>query len=142
VKQGIDYTGIAVVYFCHDGKGNVFMAQRNENARDEEGRWDIGGGAVEFGATLEETMRKEIKEEYCADVLAFEFLGYREVHRVHHGKPTHWIAFDFKVLIDRSQAALGEPHKFQACGWFTVADQPTHVHSQLPTFLEKYKDRL
>jgi len=34
----------------------------------------------------------EIKEEYCTDVLGFDFLGYRDVHREHNGKKTHWIA--------------------------------------------------
>ena len=74
MKQGFDNIGVSVVYFCHDGQGKVLMAQRSQNARDEQGRWDIGGGGVEFGDTIENTLRKEIKEEYNADVLSFEFL--------------------------------------------------------------------
>ena len=63
MKKGEDYTGVAIVYFCHDGKGNVLMSKRKETCRDEWGRWDIGGGGVEFGIPLEETLRNEIKEE-------------------------------------------------------------------------------
>ncbi|MDO8598844.1 MAG: NUDIX domain-containing protein [bacterium] len=142
LRKGIDYTGVAVVYFCHDGSGSFVMGRRNANTRDEHGRWDIGGGGVEFGATIEETIRSEIHEEYCTDVLAFEFLGYRDVHRTHEGRPTHWIALDFKVRVDRAKVRNGEPHKFDAVEWFTLDTIPEPHHSQLPEFLRLYDNRL
>ena len=142
MKKGIECIGVSVVYFCHDGAGNVLLAKRSENSRDEKGRWDIGGGAVEFGENIEETVKKEIKEEYSTDVQKLEFLGFRDVHREHGGVPTHWVALDFKVLVDRSMAKIGEPHKFDDLGWFTLSALPSPIHSQLPTFLEKYKDAL
>lgn len=142
MKKGIDYIGIAVVYFCHDGKGNILMAKRSANARDEQGRWDIGGGGVEFNETVEETLKKEIKEEYNADVLNFEFLGFRDVRRSHNDEKTHWIALDYKVMIDPTNVKIGEPHKFDALGWFTLETLPAPVHSQFPEFLEKYKNKL
>ncbi|OGI57122.1 hypothetical protein A3B85_03260 [Candidatus Nomurabacteria bacterium RIFCSPHIGHO2_02_FULL_37_13] len=142
MKKGEDYTGIAVVYLYHDGKGNVLLAKRSNNARDEQGRWDISGGGVEFGDTIENTLRKEIKEEYCTDVSDYQFLGYRDVHREHDGGKTHWIALDFKVLINKEKAKIGELHKFDALEWFTLKNLPSPVHSQFPNFLEKYKDKL
>ena len=78
----------------------------------------------------------------CPDVLGHEFLGYRDVHREHDGKKTHWISLDFKVLIDREKAKIGEPHKFDAMAWTTLGKLPAPLHSQLPIFLEKYKDKL
>ena len=142
MKKGIDHIGISVVYFCHDGNGNVLLAKRSENSRDERGRWDIGGGAVEFGENVEDTVRKEIKEEYLTDVKALEFLGFRDVHRADGDTRTHWVTLDFKVLVDRDKAGIGEPHKFDDLAWFTPGELPSPVHSQLPTFLEKYKDIL
>ena len=82
MKSGVDHIGVCVVYFCHDGKGRILMARRTENSRDEHGRWDIGGGRVELGDTVENTLKKEIQEEYNAKVLDFEFLGYRSIHMV------------------------------------------------------------
>ena len=142
MKQGIDYIGNSVVYFCHDGKGNVLMAKRSANTRDEQNRWDIGAGAVDFGDTIEATLRKEIKEEYNADVVSFEFLGFRDVHRIHDGNKTQWITLDFKVLINPVGVKIGEPHKFDDIGWFKLDSFPSPTHSQLPQFLEKYKNRL
>ena len=142
MKKGEDYTGITVVYFCYDGKGNVLLSKRGKNSRDEQGTWDPGGGGVEFGDTIEHTLRKELVEEYCTDVLGYEFLGYRDVHREHNGKKTHWIALDFKVLIDREKVKNGEPHKLDAVEWFTLDNLPSPLHSQFPNFLKLYKDKL
>lgn len=142
LKKGVDHTGVCVVYFCHDGKGRFVMAKRSTNTRDEHGCWDIGGGGVEFGQTIEDAIRSEIKQEYCSDVQDYEFLGYRDVHREHEGKKTHWIALDFKVLIDPSMVKIGEPHKFEDIGWFTLETIPSKTHSQFPKFLELYQERL
>lgn len=142
MKKGIDCIGVTIVYFCHDGKGNFAMLKRSQNARDEHGRWDIGGGGLEQGDTVEDTLRKEIMEEYSTNVLDFEFLGYRDVHRTHDGQPTHWIALDFKVLVDRGMVKIGEPHKFDGLDWFTLETFPENSHSQFPKFLELYRHRL
>src|SRR3954471_17160876 len=102
MKKGVDCVGVSVVFFCHDGQGNVVMAKRSQNARDEQGRWDIGAGAVELHDTVEHTLRKEIKEEYNCEVISYDFLGFRDVHRTHKGVSTHWITLDFKVLVEAS----------------------------------------
>lgn len=139
---GVDYPGVALVYFCHDGEGKFLMALRSEQSRDEQGRWDIGGGALDFGDTVEATLAREIGEEYCTDVLDATFLGYRDVHRTHAGTPTHWVALDFAVRVDPAKARIGEPHKFDGLGWFTLDTIPERTHSQFPTFLDLYRDRL
>lgn len=142
MKQGEDYVGVAVVYLCHDGKENFLLAKRSNRARDEHGRWDCGGGGLEFGNTAEDTLKKEIKEEYSTEVLEYEFLGFRDVHRTHNGRKTHWITLDFKVLVDRTKTKNGEPHKFDEIGWFALGNFPQPLHSQFPHFLDKYKEKI
>lgn len=142
MKKGEDYIGVTVSFFCHDGAGNYLFNKRSTQARDENGRWDNGGGGIEFGDTVENTLVKEIEEEYGTKVLSAEFLGFRDVHRTHNEKPTHWVSLDFKVLVDRSLTKNGEPHKFDEIGWFPLAELPAPLHSQLPGALEKYKNRL
>lgn len=142
MKKGVDYPGVSVSFLCHDGEGNYFLAKRGENCRDEKGRWDNGGGGLDLHDTVEETLRKEIKEELCADILESEFLGYRDAHREHEGEKTHWISLDFKVRVDRSQVKNGEPHKFDEIGWFKIGEFPEPLHSMLPISLEKYKGKL
>jgi 8-oxo-dGTP diphosphatase len=123
-------------------KRQLRIEQAGENCRDEQGRWDFGGGGLDVHDTVEDTLRKEIKEEYCAEVLEYEFLGYRDVHREsEEGTKTHWIALDFKVLVDRDSVKNGEPHKFDEINWFTIDSLPQPLHSQIPKYLQTYKDR-
>jgi len=141
MKKGHDYTGVTIVFACHDGKGNYLFAKRNSLCRDEHGAWDCGGGGLEFGDTIEETLRKEIFEEYCTDVLSFEFLGFRDVHRKHEGEKTHWVALDFRVVVDIEKVSNGEPHKHEEVRWFKLDELPQPMHSQWAIFFEKYKQQ-
>jgi ADP-ribose pyrophosphatase YjhB (NUDIX family) len=141
-KKGVEFTGVTIVFICHDGNGKILMAKRSKNCRDEQGNWDIGAGSLEFGHKIEDTLKREIKEEYCTDVLGHEFLGFRDVHRNNNGINTHWISLDFKVHVDRKQTKIGEPEKIDEIGWFQKDQFPTPLHSQLPKFLEKYKDKV
>lgn len=143
MKKGIDFTGISTVFFCHDGQGNVLLNKRSQQCRDEQGCWDTGGGGLEFGLSPEENLRKEIKEEYGVEVIECSLLGHRNVKRkLIDGTPTHWIAFDYLVLIDRDKAILGEPESMEAIEWFNWKNLPEPLHSQFPIFLEKYRQKL
>jgi ADP-ribose pyrophosphatase YjhB (NUDIX family) len=99
---------------------------------------------LEFGETIDECLRKEIKEELCADVVNAEFLGVMDVFRTQHEKPTHWISLHFKVLVDPKQVKNGEPHKFDEIAWFKLDQLPPkeELHSQLPKAIERYKEKL
>ena len=141
MKKGEDYTGVTIVYLCHDGEGNILLNKRSKNCRDEHGRWDPGGGGLEFGDTIENTLKKEIKEEYCTDILGYEFLGYGDIHREHGGRKTHWVSIVFKVLVDKKKVKNGEPHKFDAVGWFSLDKLPKPLHSQSSKYIKMYRNK-
>ncbi|KKQ29850.1 MAG: hypothetical protein A3H17_01640 [Candidatus Levybacteria bacterium RIFCSPLOWO2_12_FULL_37_14] len=143
MEKGIDYVAVGVVFFCHDGKGNVLLNKRSKKSRDEYDTWDPGGGSIEIKETITDTLKREIKEEYCTDIIKSEFLGFRDVHRIDEGgNKTHWIVLDFKVLVDRKKVKNGIPQKHQEIGWFKFGSFPKPLHSQFPLFLQKYKGKL
>jgi len=142
MKKGFNFPAVGVGFFCHDGKGKFLMQRRSKNARDEHGTWDIGGGGIDFGLTVREALEKEVKEEYCADILDAELLGYSDVIRDLDGKKSHWLVIDWKVLVDPKQVRCGEPHKFDATGWFTVDSLPSPLHSVNSSFFKKYAKML
>jgi len=86
LKRGIDHIGVTVNFFIHDGDGNVLLQKRSKNCRDEQGKWDIGGGAVEFGEELEEAVAREVKEELCATskkLSLYKYMMHTEITPAH-----------------------------------------------------------
>jgi 8-oxo-dGTP diphosphatase len=136
LKRGVDYIGITCVFYCHDGKGKLLLHKRSNNCRDEVGKWDPGGGSMEFGEEFEEAVKREIKEEYCTDVKNLKFLGAHNVVRVNGGKKTHWIALVFVAEVVPEKVSIGDPLKMDDLGWFDVDKLPDPLHSQFPRFFE------
>src|SRR5688572_14368937 len=98
-KRGVDHIGVTVVFFCHDGQGNLLMHKRSKNCRDEIGNWDVGGGALEFGEEFDQAVRREIKEEYGCDPEDLRFLETHNILRKNGSIDTHWIALLFLVKV-------------------------------------------
>jgi 8-oxo-dGTP diphosphatase len=143
MKLGGDCIGVFAGTFIHDGKGNYLFGLRTEKCRDEHNCWDIaGGGTVEFGEAIEEAVRREVLEEVGAEVLKTEYLGYREVFREHLGTKTHWIGFDYKVLVDPSQVRIGEPDMCAELVWRPLTNIPVPKQSQMDYKIEKYRAKL
>lgn len=142
---GIDFPGITIVFFCHDGAGRFLMGKRSEHCRDEQGKWDIGAGRLELHDSVEHRLQTEIKEEYGTDAQEWIFLGYRELHRtLKTGEQTHWVGLDFAVVVDPKLVRVAEPEKIGEVKWFTSQDIPTDqlLHSQLPLFLRNHQQQL
>jgi 8-oxo-dGTP diphosphatase len=141
--KGASFTGITTVFWCYNDDGQIFLAKRSKNARDEHGRWDPGAGGLKHGQTLEENVRRELKEEYDVEPLQLDFIGYRDVFReFDDGTPTHWLAMDFAAKVDPSQVRINEPDMFDDSGWFTLEELPTPLHSQFDRFLHKHGSKL
>jgi ADP-ribose pyrophosphatase YjhB (NUDIX family) len=121
---------VSCVFVCHDGEGRVLLARRSAGARDEPGTWDCGAGALEFGESFEEAVTREVTEEYTAKPLVIQQIGVRNVVR-----DDHWVAIVFAVRLDPAAVAIGEPHKFDALGWFAHDALPHPLHSQLAATL-------
>jgi 8-oxo-dGTP diphosphatase len=129
--KGVDYIGVTATALVHDGKGRILLQKRGPEARDERGRWDFCGGSIEFGDTIEQTIRKELMEELSLTQLSMEFLTVYDALRTNDaGAATHWVAIMYAVKVDPSQVKIGEPHKIAEIGWFRAKDLPSPRHSQ------------
>jgi 8-oxo-dGTP diphosphatase len=130
LRRGIDHIGVSVSFVIHDGEGNIMLHKRGANARDEQGRWDIGGGAIEFSESIDDAIAREIKEEFCVDPIEIKFLTAYDAHRTLNDVPTHWIALVHTVQVERAKVKNGEPHKIDEIDWFTSDKLPSPLHSQ------------
>ncbi len=126
---GVDYTGISVTFLCHDGKGSLLFHKRSEHCRDEQGTWDWGAGKMEFGETIEEALRREVREEYGCEIMSIDaMLPPNTWLSTSAGKPAHWVTFPHIVRVDRNQARINEPRSMSELGWFTFDTLPQPLH--------------
>ncbi|MBI4239609.1 NUDIX domain-containing protein [Candidatus Uhrbacteria bacterium] len=142
LRRGIDYIGVTCAFWCHDGNGRILMHKRGEQCRDEQGRWDCGGGSMEFGETFEECIQRELMEEYGTEPLEMKRFLVDNVLREHNGKQTHWIKIVYWVLVDPSKVTNAEPDKHECLGWFTFDTLPSPLHSQVEVEVETLKNFL
>ena len=131
LSRGVDYIGVSASFIIHDGKGRVLLQKRGAKARDERGTWDVGGGAIEFGESIDEAVRREVTEEILAKPLEIQFLTAYDAHRtLENGTPTHWVAIMHTVRVDPAAVGIGEPDKISELDWFSSTDLPAPLHSQ------------
>jgi ADP-ribose pyrophosphatase YjhB (NUDIX family) len=130
LRRGIDHIGISASFIIHDGRGRILLQKRGKKARDEQGSWDVGGGAIEFGEPIEDAVRREIMEELVTEPLEIKFLTVYDAFRELNGQPTHWIAIIYAVKVDPDRVKIGEPHKIEEINWFTSKKLPKPLHSQ------------
>ena len=142
MRKGIDFTGVMVTFFCHDGEGNYVFHKRSEKCRDEHGRWDFGGGGLKFNEKLLDAVNREVMEEYGTKPKKIEFIGFDELQREHEDSPTHWLAFRYRVLVNKNEVINAEPEKHSELGWYKLDNLPAPLHSAIPKELEEYKDKL
>lgn len=139
LRRGIDHIGVSVVSIVHDGRGNILLMKRGQKARDERGRWDVCGGALEFGESIDQAIEREVEEELCAKPFDIQFLTAYDAHRVHEGIKTHWVALVHAVQVKPHKVKIGEPHKIEEIAWFTSENLPEPLHSQFPKSFEVAK---
>jgi 8-oxo-dGTP diphosphatase len=141
MDAGIDYIGVTVTFYCHDGNGRFLLHKRSQSCRDEQGRWDVGGGQLDFGEDPEAGVLREVLEEYgCHGVIDEALLPCSVIRQVGDRK-SHWIAFPFIVRVNPSEVINNEPDKIEELGWFRLSELPQPLHSAVEARVIRDKER-
>ena len=120
MKQGVDYIGIGVGAAIFNKDGQLLIARRGPKARNEQGKWEIPGGSVEFGETLKQALKREVKEELGIEIELVELLGIFD-HIIHEEKQ-HWISPTYICKLTKGTPKIVEPEKCDDIGWFSLKD--------------------
>ena len=146
MKRGVDYIGVGVGAVIVDTAGRLFLAKRGPKAKNERGLWEFPGGAVEFGETLAEALRREMREEYGFEIAVGELLDV--VDHILPAEGQHWVSPSFICSVVSGEPVIQESEKCCAIGWFAPEDLPKDMsqvsqvtQKNLKHYLEKLENR-
>ncbi|MCR4329241.1 MAG: NUDIX domain-containing protein [Candidatus Roizmanbacteria bacterium] len=138
MKPGIDYIGISVGAMIFNDENELFLTKRGEHVTNERGCWEIPGGKVEFGETLQQAIKREIQEEYG---VAIELIQqFPAANHLIPNEKQHWVPTTFLAQFKNSQKPkILEPDKCDGIGWFPLNKLPTPLSIITKIDIEYYQ---
>jgi len=129
MKPGKDFIGLTVGAIILNEKGEILLIKRKSNTDKNKtyvgkGSWSTVGGKVDFGESVEEALKREVKEEIGVEVQIEKFIGYTE--QILENGNTHWFLLHFLCRIGED-AKIMEPEKIEKVEWFPVNNIPENV---------------
>lgn len=100
-------------------KDNKFLIAQRNLQKAQGGLWEFPGGKVEQGETNQEALKREIKEEFNADIEVGEYVG-AIVH--HYAEKDIRLSF-YNALLKGEKFELLE---HEDCAWITKADKDNY----------------
>lgn len=122
MRKGIDYIGVGVGAIIQDDAGRFFLSKRGKDVRNESGKWEFPGGAVEFNETMAAALVREVREEYGFTISVLSLLDV--VDHIIPLEKQHWISPSFLCVVETGSPVIREPHKCDAIGWFSLDEIP------------------
>jgi 8-oxo-dGTP pyrophosphatase MutT (NUDIX family) len=90
------------------------MPQRGPGCRDYQGAWDLGGGGVGYGESLEDAIHREVREEYGCDAVIEKVLPVCKFIEASN----HWFIHNHIVYVaDPLTVCTTEPDKVVDVRW-------------------------
>lgn len=97
----------AIIVRPSDNK--TFVTERSLNKEFSPGKWETVGGKVERGETVEEALKREVKEELGVEIKAHRYFGEYQ-----------WGTRTFKAfVIELKEEPVPNKEDFEDWGWFT-----------------------
>jgi nucleoside triphosphatase len=120
---------LIVVPVIYDSQGRLLICKNPADRGVFPGQWGLPGGGVEAGESLEQALRREVREELGIEIEDIKARFFKEgiepkFHSAEQSKPVHMVYLIFQCLASSVEITLNE--EFVDSAW------------ALPTELKQY----
>lgn len=103
------------------------------------GEWCFPGGHLDFGETMEECARREVKEETGLDVSEIKLICVADEMRYIKIEGKHYVMIGFFGEYLGGEPETMEPEKFKEWKWFDLDDLPKNLFEGTELMVKNYK---
>lgn len=122
LKPGKDYIGVGGGVLIFNKKGEIFLAKRSGQVKNQAGWWCKPGGTVKYGEKAIPAMKREIREEHGIEIDIWGYLPH--VDQILKEEKQHWLAVSYIADLKSGTPKIMEPHKCAEIGWFNIKKLP------------------
>lgn len=131
------YPRIGIGVMIQNEKGEVLLGERKNS--HGEGEWCFPGGHLDFGETMEETVRREVKEEVGLEVGEVKLISVGDEMRYIKSDDKHYVNIGFKAEYLGGEPKLMEPDKCREWRWFDWDNLPDKLFQGTELIVNNYK---
>lgn len=115
-------------------EGEVLLVLRKKNP--EKDHWSLPGGKVELYETLEDAVKREIKEELNLEIQLDQLLC--ATNHILIEEAVHYVAPTYLAHITDGNTCLMEPDALGGMGWFPLDELPQNLTVTTVNALDAY----
>lgn len=113
------FTACAFIHRVVDGEEKVFLPKRADTKKFLPGKYELPGGHIEYGESMELGLQREIKEELGVEVsIGDPFAVFTYTNEI-KGSHSIEVVYFAKLISDTEDISIN-PEDHSSFGWFNV----------------------
>ncbi|MGV8168459.1 MAG: NUDIX domain-containing protein [Candidatus Nanoarchaeia archaeon] len=130
--------GTGIIAINPENPEEIVLTKRKSAANNRAGLYELPGGTVEFGDSLDKTCEDELYQETG---LTGTVLGYIKIDQDFVEKQ-HWISFAGVMNITGGTLHNAEPHKFEEVSYYPLDNLPQPLSLLSKRVIENYINKV
>lgn len=103
------------------------------------GEWSFPGGHLEYGETILETAKREVKEETGLKVNEFKLISVADEMRYLKSDGKHYVNIGLKAEYKNGEPKLMEPNRWKEWRWFSLDNLPDKLFEGTELMIKNFK---
>ncbi len=131
------YPRVGVGVMLQNNKGEVILGLRQGSHGAEE--WSFPGGHLDFGETIFETAKREVKEETDLEVGEFKLISVFDEMGYIKTDGKQYLNIGIRGVYKGGEPKLMEIDKCKEWRWFSLDNLPDNLFESTGAIIENYK---